>query len=109
LNNLSLGRRFDRPGDSPFRNPLLLLGKSKPSVGVAKKDLPKLWQTCFLCELQASGRTLAGLISARMIGHGIIRISPVIHFIISLKDVGAVVDSSGIHRVSHRLMVDKGL
>jgi hypothetical protein len=66
---MSPGRKFDRPLESPFPNPLLLFRKLKPSVGVAKKNLPKLWQRRFLCELEALGRALAGLLSGRRMSH----------------------------------------
>ena len=87
----ALGRKFDRPLDRPFPNPLLLLRKPKPSVGVAKKNLPKLWQRRLLCELEASSRALAGLLSGRMMSHGIIPNQPAYRFLISLIDVGDVV------------------
>jgi hypothetical protein len=87
----ALGRKFDRPLDRPFPDPLLLLRKPKPSVGVAKKNLPKLWQRRLLCELEASSRALAGLLSGRMMSHGIIPNQPACRFHISLIDFGDVV------------------
>ena len=101
----ALGRKFDRPLDRPFPNPLLLLRKPKPSVGVAKKNLPKLWQRRLLCELEASSRALAGLLSGRMMSHGIIPNQPTYRFHISLIDVGDVVIPESTRK--SRLIADK--
>ena len=59
--------------DSSALAPLLLLGKPEPAISLRKKYFFELREAGFLGELETSRSVLSGLLSGRVVRHGVIQ------------------------------------